>query len=435
MKNKILSILLSAVVAFGLWLYVITVVSPESEKVYYDIPVVLQNKDVLTERGLMLVGEVPKVTLTLKSDRITLNNLNEANINVIVNVANIEKQGTHNLTYTVSYPGNIPPNSVSVQSSSTEMIELNVTNRLTKMVPLVVLAKKDAEGKDTQVPDGYITDLKKAQLTVMKGKDLVEISAVEVTGPESVVEQIHQAVIYVDLSGLTGILARECQYTLCNSAGEPINAEKVTTNVDKINLLLRIQRVKEIALQVEVIHGGGTSEKNITIDPLKIQVAGTTSVLEKLDTLTVGVVDLSEMTENAVLKFPIELPGGVENLTGVEEVTVNVNLEGLQMRTFQITDFSLLNIPDGLDVSMITKALQVAVRGPADQVAAMTAEDLMVEVNVSGATMGTAKDFVANVVINSAFPEVGAVGTYEVTANIIELVNPVTPTEPETPAA
>lgn len=430
MKNKILSILLSAVVAFGLWLYVITVVSPESEKVYYDIPVVLQNKDVLTERGLMLVGEMPKVTLTLKSDRITLNNLNEANINVIVNVANIEKEGTHNLTYTVSYPGNIPENSVSVQSSSTEMIELNVTKRLTKTVPLVVLPKKDTDGKDTQVPDGYVVDLEKAQLTVMKGKDLVEISTVEVSGPESAVEQIHQAVIYVDLSGQTGILARESSYTLCNSAGEPVNAERITTNADKINLLLRIQRVKEITLKVDVIHGGGTSDQNIVIDPLKIQVAGTASVLEKLDTLTVGTVDLSEMTENTVLNFPIELPAGVENLTGVEKVTVNVNLEGLQMRTFQITDFSLVNIPESLGVSMITKALQVTVRGPADQIAEMTTEDLMVVVDITGATLGTAKDFATNIIINSAFSGVGAVGTYEVTATIIELVVPVTPTEP-----
>ena len=432
MKNKILGILLSVVMAFGLWLYVITVVSPESEKVYYDIPVYLQNKEILTERGLMVVGEIPKVTLTLKSDRITLNNLNEANINVIANVANIEKQGTHNLTYTISYPGNIPPNSVSVQSSSTDMIELNVTKRATKTVPLVAMPKKGADGKETQVPDGYVTDLRNVQLTVLKGKDLVEISAIEVSGPESAVEKIQQAVIYVDLSGQTGILARESSYTLCDSAGEPVNTEKVTTNVDKVNLLLRIQKVKEISLKVEVTHGGGTSDKNITIDPLRIQVAGTASVLDKLDTLVVGTVDLSKMTENTVLKFPIELPSSVENLTGVEEVTVAVNLDGLQMRTFQITDFSLQNIPDGLGVSMITKALHITVRGPADQVAAMTADDLMIEVDIKGATLGTAKDFVADIIINSAYADVGAVGTYEVTATIIELAVPASPAQPTT---
>ena len=77
MKNKLLAVLVSAVIAFGLWLYVITVVSPESEQTYYDIPVVLQNKDVLNERGLMIVGEAPTVTLVLKGNRTILNELNE----------------------------------------------------------------------------------------------------------------------------------------------------------------------------------------------------------------------------------------------------------------------------------------------------------------------------------------------------------------------
>ena len=57
-SSKIWTLLLSFLVAFGLWLYVITVVSPESEETYYDIPVTYQN-DILEERGLMIVSEKP----------------------------------------------------------------------------------------------------------------------------------------------------------------------------------------------------------------------------------------------------------------------------------------------------------------------------------------------------------------------------------------
>ena len=53
MKRKILSFLLSLAIAFGLWLYVVTVVSPGSEKEYYNIPVVLEGETVLQERGLI----------------------------------------------------------------------------------------------------------------------------------------------------------------------------------------------------------------------------------------------------------------------------------------------------------------------------------------------------------------------------------------------
>ena len=129
-KDKILGILLSLVVAFSLWLYVVTVVNPEYEKTYYNIPVVLQNKDILTERGLMVSGDVPAVTLVLRGDRATLNSLNESNINVFANVANIDKSGTHQLTYSISYPGNVPPNTVSTQSGSTDLITLKVEKLL-----------------------------------------------------------------------------------------------------------------------------------------------------------------------------------------------------------------------------------------------------------------------------------------------------------------
>ena len=49
MKSKFMTLLLSVAIAFGLWIYVITVEQPESQKTYYDIPVVLQNESILAE--------------------------------------------------------------------------------------------------------------------------------------------------------------------------------------------------------------------------------------------------------------------------------------------------------------------------------------------------------------------------------------------------
>ena len=53
MKSKLISALLSVVAAFSLWLYVITVVSPDSEATF-DVYVKVDNENVLKEKGLML---------------------------------------------------------------------------------------------------------------------------------------------------------------------------------------------------------------------------------------------------------------------------------------------------------------------------------------------------------------------------------------------
>ena len=56
MKRKIWSALLAFVIAFGLWLYVITYVSPGSEETYYNIPVIFEGETALSERNLMITS-------------------------------------------------------------------------------------------------------------------------------------------------------------------------------------------------------------------------------------------------------------------------------------------------------------------------------------------------------------------------------------------
>ena len=408
MKKKALAILMSFAVALGLWLYVITVVSPESEKDYYDIPVVIQNKNILSERGLMIVSEEPKVTLSLKSDRTILNDLNESNINVITNVANIEKPGTYHLTYNISYPGNIQQSSISVQSSSTDLVTIEVENKIRKTVPVVI------DRNDTAVPEGYMADLKNAQL---------DYTGIEISGPESVVAQIEQAIIDINLDNQTKTLVGEYQYTLCDKLGAPVDAEKVTVNAEKVNLMVTVQRVKEIALKLDVIYSGGATKENcaVTMDTTQIQVSGSDTLLEGLDEVTVGTLNLAEVLEDQTLTFKLAevLPEGVTNLTGVEEVTVQIKFTGLTTKTFNVTRISAVNVPTGLRQEIITKALSVTVRGTETSINAIKGEDLSVEVDLSEAQVGTAS-MTAKVIVAESFPGVGAVGTYQVSVKLRE---------------
>ena len=404
MKNKILAILLSAVVAFGLWLYVITVVSPESEKTYYDIPVVLQNKNILTERGLMIVSDELNVTLALKSDRTILNDLNESNINVIINLANIEKPGTHNLTYTISYPGNIPHNEVTVMSSSTDLITVKVENRVRKTVPVVL------DYGDTAVPTGYTADKENAEL------DYTEI---EVTGPESVINQITQARIALNLNDQTKSLAGEFTYALCDSQGKPLDVEKVTVTTDKINLMVKIEKVKEINLVLDIIDGGGATKENctITMDIDKIQISGNDVLLNGIDTWEIGEINLDEIAEDQTITFPLTLPEGVTNLTGVEQVVVEVKLPPLKTRTFTVNSITYKNQPAGLRIEPVTKALQVKVRGPEAMIDAMKDSDISAVVNLADAKAGPTFTVNAEIVISDVFAEVDELGTYPVSVN------------------
>ena len=404
MKNKILALLLSVAIAFGLWLYVITVVNPESEKTYYEIPVVLQNKEILTERGLMVVGDLPTVTLVLKGNRTTLNELNEANINVITNVANIEKAGTHQLTYQISYPGNVSDNEISVQKSSSDFIKLQIENRINKTVPVVV------DDGDTAVPPGFIL-----------GSTQLDKTDIEIAGPAPVVNQITQAIIRVDLNNQTKTLVGEYQYTLCDKAGEPVDAEKVSTDTEKVNLMIKIERLKEIALHLGVEYGGGANESNtvITMSQTALQVSGSDALLENVSSpLDLGTIKLDEIDKDTVLTIPIpNLPEGVTNRTGVDEVTVEIKFNNLVKKEFIVTNIAPVNVAAGLNVGISQKQLKVVMRGSQELIDLLTPADISATVDLSGVKPGT-YEFNGTISVNSAFVGVGAIGVYPIAVTV-----------------
>ena len=405
MKNKIVTFLLALLFACGLWLFVVTVEQPESEATYYDIPVVYQNEDVLAERGLMLVSERPTVTLKLKSTRTNLRNLNEANINILVNLANIRDAKVYSLNYSLSYPGTVPNGEISVVSASTEQISLKVERRITKQVEVVPVYTGS-------VPEGMIAHKEEIEL---------DYEYIEVSGPESVMQNVAQAVIQVDLEDQTQTIAGEYIYTLCDEAGEPVDSALLTTNVEVVNLMLKIQQVKEIELRVKVIAGGGATEQTstITIDPQTILVSGPEALLADLEYLEIGTIDLSTMVQAETRTFPILLPEGITNETGMTAATVSVEFPNLRTLKLTVNDIKIVGLPEGLEAELITQVLDVTVRGPAEQMLGLRASDLTVTVDLSNAQVGTFTQGVT-ITVSSRFPDVGTMGTYSVSVTVKE---------------
>lgn len=416
MKKKLLTFLLSLVIAFSLWMYVVTVVNPEFEDNYYNIPVALDGEGLLEERGLMITAnEDPNVSLRLKGNRTYLVELKNSDITVLADVSKISRAGTYHLTYDEIFRGDIPDNAIAVQSRNPDTITLVVEERITKAVEVVV------DYGRTNVPDGFICD-----------KEAIDFGeagpTVSVTGPKSVIDQITQAVISIDLTDRReSIIDESFVYTLCNASGEPVDAQMVKTNVSAVDVTLRIQRYKDITLMVEVIDGGGATEETsyIKIEPEIIRISGNETMLEKIeDTLVIGTIDLSKLLVDTSLSFDINLPENVTNESNVEEARVIVKFPALRTRTISITNIEAINVPEGLEAEMITQKLEVKFRGPIAQVERIKAADIKVTVDFANAELGTAT-MRADVTIDGKFVDVGVVGTYQVSATLREALEEV----------
>ena len=405
MKNKLWHLILSVVVAFALWMYVISVVSPESTETFYDIPVSYQN-DVLEERGLMIVSDKPTVTMELRGNRSDLNELNANNITILVDLSEIKTPGTQMLKYDVSFPANLPNNAFETLSQTPNLLQLKVENKIKKALPVQI----EYIGS---VPDGFIAD---------KENPVMDTAVVEVSGPESSVELLDHAAIQVDLTDRTESVVGAFSYVLCDKAGEPVDVKMVTTNVEEVNLSVKIQAVKELPLTLNLVDGGGATADTCKVELTRdsIWISGNENRLKELESLELGTVNLAELKdETNTLTFEIVLPEGVINMTGETEVTATVSFPDLAKKKLTISkeQFVASGVPENAEVVWITEVVELELRGPKDLIKKLSEKDVTVSVDFTGEELGGVSK-VPKITLGSKFAGVGAISVSAVMATL-----------------
>jgi len=251
---------------------------------------------------------------------------------------------------------------------------------------------------------------------------LMDYDTVRVSGPESVVSQITQAKIRVDLSDRTSTLMGAYSYQLCDQDGNPVDAKLVTTNVEKVNLTLKIQRMKTIPVKVEAIYGGGITAENsvIAFKPTSILVAGSEAQLANLDqiVLTLDFIEVLKAEaekpgangslDKSTWQLSIELPEGVTNRSAETEVTIEITFINVKIKELSITKFEKINVPEGMSPNIAR--LEILVAGRSDMVDRIDADDITAKVDFSNALPGGS--FPVEILVDETISGVGVVGTY-----------------------
>lgn len=398
MKNKLISLLISVMVALGMWLYVITVVSPGSKTTFYNIPVYLEGASILEERGMMVTAvNTTNVDLELSGNRVDLNELNNSNITIKANLATIYDPGEDiQLSYSISYPGNVANNAFTEESRNPGYVTITVERIAYKSVPVNVISTGS-------VPAGYVDKAEEMQL---------DYEEIQITGPASVVSQITQARIEVSLNDQTESVSQSFRYTLCDALGNPVDSELITVNTKEVNVKIPIQQVKQIELKVNLVGGGGATAQATAyeITPEVIQVCGSKAALAELgNELVLGNINLAEYNDGAKIILDIDLPSGVTNMSAVTSVTVTLDLPELASKTLTIDheNIKLVNVPEGMEAELLAQVLTVTIRGPQEQIMRLGELDVTAIIDFSGAEPGTSYRRV-NVVLGENFPDCGA---------------------------
>ena len=404
--NKVLYIALSLLIAIVFWLYVDDVQGSKISETHYRIPIeFIGAEDTLPNRGLMLTeGEDITIDLKLSGPRILISGLDKSDIRIQVDLTNISAVGTYTLNYEILFPDNVDRSRISREYASRSMVTVKIEELYTKTVPVEVSVSGE-------VADGYIY---MAERLVLDPANLV------VSGREKDVEKVAAARIKLDLTGATSSISRKFDYELLDAEGNVIEAEGIRLSDNQIQVDAPVYLVKTLNLTVKFKESPGSNLEDVDwkLEQNTVEVAGEAASLENKEDILLGEIDLSSLLSDTEMVLDISLPAGTVNLSGYTTTTLTITFsDNLATKALSVSNISAVGLSEWQSFDRLTSSVEVMLRGPADEVEQVTAEDVRVVVDLEEYTSNGTYSVPAMVFVDG-YDNVGAIGSCSVACKI-----------------
>ena len=403
-NNNIFWAVISLVAALAIWLYMTATQEEEIDVTLSGVQVVFAGEeDLQATRGLVITDVSTRtVDVTVRGTRLNIGSLAASDVQAVIDVSRFNSTSNSTQSYNLVYPDGVDASAVRVVRSSPSTISFQVTRMDDKIVPV------DAAFTGS-VAEGY-----------MLGDIEYEPRSITVSGPQSVLETIDRVYVEVELMDLDATRTVEAPFTLRDADGNEIAKDGLEFDFDTVTVTIPISKVKDVPIYVNLIEGAGATRENtsITLSESSITIAGDAATVDGINRIEVGPVDLTsfELTYEGTLD--VVLPNGVENISGIEEVDVSLEVTGLAVRDFTVTNISDTGLPEGYSAELVTHSLTVRIRGPQDALANLNSSNIRAVADLSNTTASGTMDIPnVQIVIDGAL-NCGAVGTYRLTYNI-----------------
>lgn len=335
--------IMAFIFAVFLWLIVVNLDTPIVSQRYSEIPVTIVNDDIITSAGdvYQVVGE-QTVSVTVYANREVQDHISRDDI---VATADIREMDTS----TGLVPVQIEIPNYAGKYESAEATPRNLQIQREKSGKKVLALTISTGGQNP--PDGY-----------MLGDMTVSPENVTVTGPESVLNQINNAVAVIEVEELTEDADVTAELRFYDGNGNSVNQSQLETNLgeDGITVSVEILKVKNVPVEFSVsgTPADGYQYTGVTAVPETIQICGKADDIDDVDEITVpasvlDIGDASEPVEKTVDITPY-LPDGVSLVdedAGNVTVTAMIEQDGTRTISFLVSSIRMSNLADNLQVS------------------------------------------------------------------------------------
>ncbi|MBU3874749.1 hypothetical protein HGO97_002840 [Faecalicatena sp. AGMB00832] len=357
--------IMALVFAALLWLVVVNIDDPIESATFRNIPVTLQNTQVVTNGGdtYTILDDTQTVSVVVTAKRSILSKISTDNIAATADFAEMQMESLvpikASLTGYDKYTAEATPSNLKVK----------IEKYTTKVFPLTVSASGAPR-------DGHVV-----------GEFAPNPNKIQVNGPESLVNSIDKAVAKVDVSGISksGVLPAELIFY--GSSGNLIETTQLTNNLGKegVTVNVTVLNTKNLTLKFSVsgMPETGYVFSGLTSEPEKIQVCGTADALSSISVLEIPATELDITGMNKKMEKTVDilpyLPDGIELVDETaNNVIVTVSIEEEGTRTIELPAESIRvdNLNDNLLISYDKDTkIELQFRGPKQDLDALDLKD------------------------------------------------------------
>lgn len=353
LKNNWRLKLLSLIVAIFLWSFVISEENPYIESTLSNIPIIYENENTISERGLVILEDSrPKISVAVRGTRNQIINLTNQHIRVTTDLSSYD-EGVHPLELNFDLPDGIE------LVSESPALNISIDAIITKDFQVDV----DLQGA---LPEGYI--LESATTTPQ---------VITVKGARSLVDSIASLKADIDATALDKDIVTNVSIQAVTEDGR--NVDNVTLGQNFINVNAVVNKSKEVSLVAET-EGKLPDNKRligITTQPQTFFIKGKAEAIDSIEEIKTSRIDLTKYRETSNIDIIPNLPTGVSLVNPDTKFTARIDIEDTidGIISIPVEQIEIIGNPSNHKVVFSQETFNIRVEGFSDIVDELTVAD------------------------------------------------------------
>lgn len=373
---------LSVILAFLLWVVLAINDTEHYPKRISNVPISVVLSDEAQQKGLAVFSPAKTETadVSVKGNTLVVNQITNSDLEVVPeNVSQINAPGKYEVKLVGKNIGNLSSNFEFAEIKPAK-VTLYVDSAAEKSMPITFPASMDKIDTANYYSPGPAAN----------------VDSVTVSGPKTQVDTIdHLGIEYTAGSAvLTATKTFETNVVAYDADGRKLDlSNMVTLNPSKVTVSIQVQPKKTVTVKPTFtnmpdsinLESGGA----FTVTPPSIQIAGPKETLDKLAEVNLEPIDASQIDagHNSFNQKISDLPAGCTIISSGNTVAVTLNnMKQYTSQQMTCSQFTLVNIPQGMTASVTNTTVPVTVVGKGADLQGITDSNLTGTVDLSSVT-------------------------------------------------